>query len=325
MTDYEAQTAALAVSSVVSIVVLLGFCVWYGYALSRLFPRLGIPGWKGWVPFLGEAMLLERGGVSGWSVAFYVIPVVQLYGIYLRALALHRVTEQFGKGAGYTVLGIVFPPLWATLLRGLRMPAPGEYDRRVDALLAPEVIEPDEDAPSFSFPTFERSPEPAPTPVAAPTPRPTPAPEAPQPAPVYYRWAREPDLEATEIRSAHDSDDELDSTVVVERVSPVRWQLVTDDGHILPLRSPRVLLGRKPSGEGLALVVVPDSTKTLSKNHARLDLADGVWTVTDLDSTNGVIIVEDDGTETLLPEGGSAPVAGGFVLGKVGLRIEVAT
>ena len=213
------------------------------------------------------------------------------------------------------------------------MPAQGEYDRRVDALLTPEVIEPEE-APSFSFPSFERAAEPAPTPVVAPTlsptpaPAPTPAPTPPQPAPVYYRWAQEPDLEATEIRSAppeDTDDDELDSTVVVERPSTVAWQLVTDDGHVLPLRSARVLLGRKPSGEGLTLVVVPDSTKTLSKNHARLELADGAWTVTDLDATNGVVIIEDDGTETLLPEGGSAPVPGRFLLGKVAMRIEQAS
>jgi hypothetical protein len=67
---------------------------------------------------------------------------------------------------------------------------------------------------------------------------------------------------------------------------------------------------------------VPDSTKTLSKNHARLELSeDGTWTVVDLDSTNGVIIIEPDGTESLLPRGGSAPVPGRFVLGKVAMRV----
>ncbi len=79
---------------------------------------------------------------------------------------------------------------------------------------------------------------------------------------------------------------------------------------------------RWPPGGAIAAVVVPDTTKTLSKNHARLELSDeGVWTVHDLDSTNGVIIVEADGTETLLPQGGSAPVPGRFLLGKVGMRV----
>jgi hypothetical protein len=55
--------------------------------------------------------------------------------------------------------------------------------------------------------------------------------------------------------------------------------------------------------------------------HARLELADGVWTVTDLNATNGVIVIEADGTETLLDPGASAPVVERFVLGRVAMRL----
>ena len=67
---------------------------------------------------------------------------------------------------------------------------------------------------------------------------------------------------------------------------------------------------------------MPDSTRTLSKVHARLDLADGVWTVTDLNATNGVIVIEADGSENLLDPGASAVVRDRFVLGKVGMRLS---
>ena len=67
---------------------------------------------------------------------------------------------------------------------------------------------------------------------------------------------------------------------------------------------------------------MPDLTRTLSKLHARLDLADDAWTITDLNSTNGVLLVEDDGAETLIEPGSTVAVTGAFVLGKVGMSIH---
>ena len=81
---------------------------------------------------------------------------------------------------------------------------------------------------------------------------------------------------------------------------------------------------RKPASAdaAIAAIAVPDTTRTLSKTHARLELDDGAWTVFDLNSTNGVIVVGADGTETLLPGGGSAIVGDRFILGKVGMRVS---
>jgi pSer/pThr/pTyr-binding forkhead associated (FHA) protein len=56
--------------------------------------------------------------------------------------------------------------------------------------------------------------------------------------------------------------------------------------------------------------------------HARLDLVDDEWTITDLNSTNGVLVVESDGTETLLDPGAAVRVRGRFILGKVGMSIS---
>jgi pSer/pThr/pTyr-binding forkhead associated (FHA) protein len=122
-----------------------------------------------------------------------------------------------------------------------------------------------------------------------------------------------------------DMPDELDRTVVVDRRPVAPWRLVVDGGESFRLSGTRVTLGRRPDGAGSGgqEIAVPDSTRTLSKVHARLDLADGVWTVTDLDATNGVIVIEADGTENLLDPGASAPVSERFVLGKVGMRITL--
>jgi hypothetical protein len=120
-----------------------------------------------------------------------------------------------------------------------------------------------------------------------------------------------------------DASDDLDRTVVVDRRPVVPWHLVVEGGPALRLSSTRVVLGRRPAGADSAAqeLAVPDSTRTLSKVHARLELADGVWTVTDLNATNGVIVIGADGTETLLDPGASAPIAERFVLGRVALRI----
>jgi len=118
--------------------------------------------------------------------------------------------------------------------------------------------------------------------------------------------------------------DELDRTVVVDRRPVVPWRLVVDGGPTFRLSGSSAVLGRRPSGSGAGSqeIAVPDSTRTLSKVHARLDLADGVWTVTDLNATNGVIVIEADGSENLLDPGASAVVRDRFVLGKVAMRLS---
>ena len=116
---------------------------------------------------------------------------------------------------------------------------------------------------------------------------------------------------------------EEDHTLLVARPPKVIWSLVLDSGAYLPIESSSVVLGRAPGrpGEGDASLVVPDTTKTLSKVHARLDREGEVWTITDLGSTNGVVLGEGD-EERTLGANESAVVAGRFVLGELGLRIE---
>ncbi|KQR39529.1 DUF5684 domain-containing protein [Microbacterium sp. Leaf159] len=106
----------LAIVGGLGVLIGIAIYVWYAYALSRLFPRIDGEGWKGWVPILNEAEILARGGVPAWSVVFYFIPIVQLYGIYLKVVATHRINQRFGRGAGMTVLAILLPPVWATVL-----------------------------------------------------------------------------------------------------------------------------------------------------------------------------------------------------------------
>ena len=123
----------LIVAGLSSVLGLLVY-VWYALALALLFPKLGEEGWKGWVPVLNEMVILERGGVPGWSVVFYFIPIVNLYGLYLKFTAMTVINKQLGYGAGLSVVGIFLPPVWATVL-GFGSAERNEFDERVSGIM----------------------------------------------------------------------------------------------------------------------------------------------------------------------------------------------
>lgn len=296
------------------LLTVIALFVWYAVALSRLFPRIGGEGWKGWVPVLNEAEILTRGGVPGWSVVFYFIPLVQFYGLYLKIVALHRINVRFRRGAGFTTLGILLPPLWATLLARAEGPAAEESKPRaagIRPLSEPRRTALARDASGYAIPIpapleptlidevpIDRAPSPAdpapllipvPTPVTAqgpaPAASPIPAPAAPVPA-------------------------------------PSSWRITLDDGTRLALTAPRIVLGRSPAGgPDEQCLAVPDTTRTLSKTHARLEYDGAGWHLTDLNSTNGSRVAAASGWSGVAP-GIRVPLSGPFQLGDVGVRIE---
>lgn len=97
--------------------------------------------------------------------------------------------------------------------------------------------------------------------------------------------------------SSSDFTEDLDRTTVVRRESRVTGHLVLPDGEALPLYRDNVVGRRPESVPGVHAVVIPDPTRTLSKTHARLSHDGDGWVVEDLDSTNGVVLLHDDGRE----------------------------
>jgi hypothetical protein len=93
----------------------------------------------------------------------------------------------------------------------------------------------------------------------------------------------------------------LDETrVSVRRRAGAHWRLVLPDGKHADVGG-AVLVGRDPSVNSTwpsaQLFAVADESHSVSKTHAVFELdGDGLW-VTDLDSSNGVIITQPDGTE----------------------------
>lgn len=124
---------------------------------------------------------------------------------------------------------------------------------------------------------------------------------------------------------ADDDLDDADHTVVVAR-RRTAWQLVTPDGGAVPLTSDVVIIGRLPGADPrhprAQLVPVDDRTRTISKTHALLELRSDVWHITDLHSTNGVVLTGFMGAEIELEPGSDAPAGERFLLGDAELRIE---
>ena len=117
-------------------------------------------------------------------------------------------------------------------------------------------------------------------------------------------------------------DDDLDHTRVVDRPA-ARYALVLQDGRTFPLRARTVVLGRRPTvtEPGGQAVTLTDVERAVSKTHARLELVDGAWHITDLGSTNGVAVSTPDGDVVDLWPGDRAPVHGWFALGPVEVRL----
>ncbi|ODT26572.1 MAG: hypothetical protein ABS63_11285 [Microbacterium sp. SCN 70-27] len=76
---------------------------------------------------------------------------------------------------------------------------------------------------------------------------------------------------------------------------------------------------RRPAGDAAypnaQLVAVQDGARTVSKTHARIELRGDAWIVTDLGSTNGVLVRTLMGDEVEVEPGGQLDAGERFFLG----------
>ncbi|MGN7970319.1 DUF5684 domain-containing protein [Microbacterium sp. 22296] len=112
MTDSTMVT--LGMTSFALVVVLY---VWFALALAAMFRKMGEPAWKAWVPVLNLATVLQRGDFSPWLVLLNVVPLFGGIAFFIVfVVAVHRITAVFGGGTGLTVVGALFPIVWASIL-----------------------------------------------------------------------------------------------------------------------------------------------------------------------------------------------------------------
>jgi len=322
--NYDAlQLSPLAV--IITIVFYAAVYVWFSLALARVFSKQGIPGWKAWVPVYNAMTFMRLGGQSVIWVFLSVLPIVGLVSLVFFIMAINGVSKRFGKGAGFTVLGVFLYGIWVSILGFGTAQAVDPHAKPVYEPItkvpygAPPIAQPPRPtiaAPTGAAPTVAAaSPTPAPptVPLAAPTPADAPTvafisapPITPPPSPAIQSSAAD------------------EHTVVVGRRTR-QWVLEIDGGETVRLSSSTVLVGRNPSRDGhpqdAQLVSLTDPAKTVSKTHARLELLNGTWHIVDLDSTNGVFVISENEEREVQP-GADAELTERFLLGELPVRIH---
>ena len=127
------------------------------------------------------------------------------------------------------------------------------------------------------------------------------------------------------LESPDEDDDILDDRTIVARRRGPRWQLLTATGQKIELRSDVAILGRRPAADSAfpnaQLIALDDDTRTVSKSHARLERRADGWHITDLHSTNGVLLRSLLGTEMEAAPGTSVAAGERFLLGDAELRL----
>ena len=194
------------------------------------------------------------------------------------------------------------------------------------AVSAPPAALPEPQLPEPYVPEHRAEPEPYEPEHREQTEPPAPAepaPPAPESAPAQAAPAASfPPLVLDE------DDDENDATVVSGHRSATGWRIVLDGGAQQGVGG-QVLVGRQvkaadPRWPAARLLSVADTTKSVSKVHALFEADPANFWVTDLGSTNGVIIALANGSELVLAPGarGDVPPGSGIVLGNYVIKVE---
>lgn len=116
--------------------------------------------------------------------------------------------------------------------------------------------------------------------------------------------------------------DEVEETVIAHR-RKVPWTLTLPSGTPVGLSADIVLVGRRPAPStaypNAQLVEVDDGT--VSKTHMRLERNGDEWSVTDLHSTNGTILIASDGAEREITPGAAHRAPRRLLLGDAELQL----
>ncbi|MFD0995908.1 hypothetical protein HNR16_001025 [Pseudoclavibacter chungangensis] len=111
--DYGTSGAAVGFSIVgflLYLVFLAAIYALFAFPLMKIFQKMGIDGWKAWVPIVNTWTLLEAGGQHGW---WQFVPFANI--VFL-VLAVLKIQEGFGKETWWIVIYLLFPIIWVFIL-----------------------------------------------------------------------------------------------------------------------------------------------------------------------------------------------------------------
>ena len=97
-------------------ILLLALYVVMSIALMKFFRKVGVAGWIAWVPYYNNWKWLEIGGFPGWLALVALVPGASIVTSIFLYMGMWRTGIAFRKGAGFLVLGIFLPFVWAFML-----------------------------------------------------------------------------------------------------------------------------------------------------------------------------------------------------------------
>ena len=107
-----------------------------------------------------------------------------------------------------------------------------------------------------------------------------------------------------------------DRTILsARRSTPTYWTLALPNGAVELVTDRAIVVGREPQFmpalPQARLIPVPDTTRSVSKNHACFSLYGANLVVEDLGSTNGVVVIRPNGREDDIGIGGRTELEAG--------------
>jgi len=290
-----------------------------------------------------DAVFGGGGDASGALLAATVVPmlfflVFAAAAIVVMLRMMRPLNRGFGRSGGYVVLGALLLPVWASIIgwgsatwQGI--PRGGIPPTPFAAADAPAAAALPTDTTAFAPPPPLAVPAPSPSspsPVAVPLQPGTPAstnPWSPPPlAPTTPASAPVAPSAAPRFDPAPATEAEVEEHTVLAAHRRPNITLRLPTGETIALTAAVVVLGRNPTPPtdqpGAQTVAIEDATRTVSKTHALLQRTDDGWTITDLSSTNGVLVGDGDAE---IPVGTPTPVTGRFLLGDAELTLDSGT
>lgn len=100
-------------SYMVIMVVSLVLAVISIIALWKIFEKANVAGWKSLIPIYSSICLYKITWGSGWVFLTCFVPIVN---VVIGIITMHKLSQSFGKGVGFTIGLILLRPIFILIL-----------------------------------------------------------------------------------------------------------------------------------------------------------------------------------------------------------------
>ena len=106
------------IASMFAFILIFGVIVYVisSLLLMKIYAKMGIEGWKAWVPIYNMWVFLEAGAYPGWLSLLTFVPFANIVAVVFIVMAAYRIGEGFGKDGAWIVLFIFLPIVWYAII-----------------------------------------------------------------------------------------------------------------------------------------------------------------------------------------------------------------